>query len=205
MWQIILFISLLHDFILTYSCTHFKLTLFGLTLNVLETDVWKTRTETRIVTEIKTEIEAVRTEMAIAGIAARGPGMWCIDIHNSQQFKNIYINLEYLLSTVFLFLTINDHCCLWLVFVYIQSLTFCRSLSPKSRDGKIKREKNVKAEEEEEEAKKKEKVKTIASSFWLPSIVSSIVWGFKSPFRSNLYLWKSFLPRRRQQRRQRQR
>lgn len=37
-------------------------------------------------------------------------------------------------------------------------LLFCRSLTPKSRDGKVKREKNIKAEEEEEE-KKKEKVK----------------------------------------------
>lgn len=34
-----------------------------------------------------------------------------------------------------------------------------RSLSPKSRDGKLKKEKNIKAEEEEEETKKKEKVK----------------------------------------------
>lgn len=40
-------------------------------------------------------------------------------------------------------------------------LLFCRSLSPKSRDGKIKKEKNIKAEEEEEDAKKKEKVKNL--------------------------------------------
>lgn len=46
-----------------------------------------------------------------------------------------------------------------MMFVYTQSLAFCRSLSPKSRDGKLKKERNIKAEEEEEEAKKKEKVK----------------------------------------------
>lgn len=47
-----------------------------------------------------------------------------------------------------------------MMFVYTQSLNFCRSLSPKSRNEKLKKERNIKAEEEEEEAKKKEKVKT---------------------------------------------
>lgn len=55
---------------------------------------------------------------------------------------------------------------MWLLmFVY-------RSLSPKSRDGKLKKERNIKAEEEEEENKKKEKVKKIVWPCWLPSAVS---------------------------------
>lgn len=49
-----------------------------------------------------------------------------------------------------------------------------RSLSPKSRDGRMKKEKNIKAEEEEEETKKKEKVKKIVSLYWLPSVVSCL-------------------------------
>lgn len=48
-----------------------------------------------------------------------------------------------------------------------------RSLSPRSRDGKMKKEKNIKAEEEEEETKKKEKV-NIVSPYWLPSVVSCL-------------------------------
>lgn len=46
-----------------------------------------------------------------------------------------------------------------MMFVYTRSLNVRRSLSPKSRNEKLKKEK-IKAEEEEEEAKKKEKVKT---------------------------------------------
>lgn len=77
-----------------------------------------------------------------------------------------------------------------------------RSISPKSRDGKVKKEKNIKAEEEEEETKKKEKVKNcLAFHLWFLVCVLQ----FKFHFRSNLCLWKSFLPRRRQQRKQRQR
>lgn len=48
-----------------------------------------------------------------------------------------------------------------------------RSLSPKSRDGRMKKEKNIKAEEEEEETKKKEKVKNVLL-YWLPSVGSCL-------------------------------
>lgn len=79
-----------------------------------------------------------------------------------------------------------------------------RSASPRSRDSKIKREKDIKTEEEEDQ-KKKEKVGVVQFH------IIPLIWLFFSIHsllllsRSNLYLWKSFLQKRRQKRKQRPR
>lgn len=79
-----------------------------------------------------------------------------------------------------------------------------RSASPRSRDSKVKREKDIKTEEEEDQ-KKKEKVGVVQFH------IIPLIWLFFSIHsllllsRSNLYLWKNFLQKRRQKRKQRPR